>query len=145
MAGWAATNCTAACAIFTPCRAHLLQPARPLQQRRRCGGCSLSRAGAEAGGQHAAVEEAGAQHRTVRLPLPEDYPGTWLSDLEAHPSERINVADRYPDRAAAMQEALRATFDRIDAPAELRRGSAYDRLWSWHQAAVPPPDGNTSR
>ena len=53
--------------------------------------------------------------------MPADYQGTWLSDLEADPSERTNVAERYPDRVAAMREALRGTFDRIGAPAELRR------------------------
>ena len=56
-----------------------------------------------------------------RDPVPEDYRGSWLSDLEADPCERTNVADRYPDRVAAMREALRETFDRIGAPAELRR------------------------
>ena len=53
--------------------------------------------------------------------MPEDYQGTWLSDLEADPSERNNVADRHPDRVAAMREALRDTFDRIGAPPELQR------------------------
>ena len=52
--------------------------------------------------------------------MPADYLGTWLSDLEADPSERFNVAGRYPERVAALQAALAGTFDRLGAPAELR-------------------------
>ena len=56
-----------------------------------------------------------------RDPVPEDYLGTWLSDLEADPSERRNVATGHPERVAELQAALGTAFDRCGAPEELRR------------------------
>ena len=53
--------------------------------------------------------------------MPADYLGTWLSDLEADPSERRNVAAEHPQQVAELQTALGAAFDGYGAPAELRR------------------------
>jgi arylsulfatase A-like enzyme len=72
------------------------------------------------GGPHTLGPYAGGRRRVVHDPVPADYLGTWLSDLETDPSERHNVAGRHPARVAAMQEALGDTFDRLGAPSELR-------------------------
>ena len=71
------------------------------------------------GGRQVLGPYAGGRRLVERDPVPADYQGTWLSDLDADPSERVNAADRYPDRTAALQTALGETFDRIGAPAEL--------------------------
>ena len=72
------------------------------------------------GGPHTLGPYADGRRRVVHDPVPADYLGTWLSDLQADPSERFNVADRHPARVAAMREALGDTFDRLGAPSELR-------------------------
>ena len=73
------------------------------------------------GGQQLLGPYEGGRRLVERDPVPADYLGTWLSDLQADPSERRNCAAAHPQRVAEMQAALGAAFDRYGAPAELRR------------------------
>ena len=73
------------------------------------------------GGRQVLGPYADGRRPVQRDPVPEDYLGTWLSDLEADPSERRNVAAEHPERAAELQATLGTAFDRCGAPEELRR------------------------
>jgi len=43
---------------------------------------------------------------------------TWLSDKDEDPNERVNLADRNPDKLREMQQLLKRTLLELDAPAE---------------------------
>ncbi|MFB6218682.1 MAG: sulfatase, partial [Halobacteriaceae archaeon] len=60
-----------------------------------------------------------------RRPVEETYDkkGTWLTDLDADPTGRVNRADRNPGKLAELQDALREALAAAGAPEE-----QFDRL-----------------
>ena len=52
-------------------------------------------------------------------PVPEDYLGNWLSNLEEDPTECENIADKFPTKVTELQHALANKLKELNAPNEL--------------------------